>query len=260
VNQRHQMDLEDTLKQISDLQVTENELYKALTTNAERVALGKVNTFTESEIEDISAQINALSTSRVNLYNTLSETYKAQSTNATMAKETLQRQTKTLRMLEKELNKSKVHLSKLKSNKLNQLKMVEINTYFSKMYDGQRRLFRGISISAIVMFISYVLNHIEPLRFLSTPVFIIAAFGGAFFVAVRCVNMMMRTGDQYDEYLWPTAPTTKDQLATAKSDSTSIVQFSSDLQVPYVCASSLCCGEGTVWTDSDGCVVNTSMN
>lgn len=253
-----QMDLDDTLKQISDLQSTENDLYKALTKNAERVALGKQNTFTDSEVQDITDQINSLSASRVNLYNTLSETYKAQSANATIAKDTQQKQMRTLRLLERELNKSKVNLSKLKDHKLNQLKMVEINTYFSKMYDGQRRLFRGISISAIVMFISFVFDHIGPLKIFATPLFILGALGGSAFVAVRVINMMMRRGDNYDEYLWPTAPTTQDQLSGANSDSTSIVQFSSELQVPYVCASSLCCGEGTVWTDASGCVVNTA--
>jgi len=253
------MDLEDTLKQISNLQVTENELYKALTKNAERVALGKMNTFSDSEIDDITKQINALSTSRVNLYNTLSETYKAQSKNATMAKDTLKKQTETLQLLERELNTSKVNLSKLKDHKLNQLKMVEINTYFSKMYDGQRRFFRGISISAIVIFFSYVCDHVASLKFLSMPLFMIALVGGSFFVAVRGMSMMMRTGDKYDEFLWSIAPTTQDDLKTANSNSTSIVQFSSELAVPYVCASSLCCGEGTVWTDASGCVVNTAV-
>ena len=69
------MEVQDTLDKISQLQTTEGQLYKALTQNAENVALGKNNTFTDTEIQDITTQINSLSAARVNLYNTLSETY-----------------------------------------------------------------------------------------------------------------------------------------------------------------------------------------
>ena len=111
------MDLQDTLDKIKQMQNTEGQLYKALTQNAENVALGKPNTFSDTEIQDITDQINSLSASRVNLYNTLSETYKNEASNESNAQESLEQQTKTLELLEQELNKSKKKMAVMHDEK-----------------------------------------------------------------------------------------------------------------------------------------------
>lgn len=101
------MDLQDTISKISQLQKTEEQLYSSLTHNAERVALGKTDTFTEEDIKSITEQINSLSAARVNLYNTLSDLYKSQMNVESSMKESIDQQTETLQLLEVELNKSK---------------------------------------------------------------------------------------------------------------------------------------------------------
>ena len=104
------MDLQDTIRKINELQNTEKQLYATLTKNAEQVALGKTTVFTEGDIKQITDQINSLSSARVNLYNTLSDLYKSQITSESTMKKSIDQQTETLQLLEKELNKSKKKL------------------------------------------------------------------------------------------------------------------------------------------------------
>lgn len=247
--------MEDTLDKISQLQQTEEGLYKALTKNAENVASGRPQTFSDSEVNDITNQINSLSAARVNLYNTISETYKSQAINENNAQDSLAQQTKTLQLLEQELNKSKKNLSKLKDEKYNQLKMIEITTYYSKQYDAHRRLMRIIAIIGICLLVAIGLDH-TPLKIVSKPLIILICLVGGFLVVKRIMNMALRQNDNYDEFVWPAAPTSDQSLTT--SNSTNSIISVTGVDVPYLCSSASCCNEGTIWTDASGCVVDTS--
>ena len=238
------MELQDTLRKIIQLQQTEEGLYKSLTQNAENVALGKNNTFTDTEIQDITNQINALSASRVDLYNTLSETYRSEASNEKNAQDALAQQTKTLRLLEEELNKSKKRLSTMKNEKTNQLKMIEITTYYSKQYDAYRRLMQMFTIIGVCMLIAIGLQY-TPLKFLSGPLASIILVVGGALLAWRAISMVLRTNNNYDEFDWPGAPTTNGKLSKNDFGFTGM---------PYVCAQADCCNEGTIWSDT-GCIV-----
>lgn len=251
------MELQDTLSKIGQLQKTEEQLYKTLTQNAENVALGKQTTFSDSEIEDITTQINSLSAARVNLYNSISETYQSQAINETNAQESLTQQTKTLQLLEQELNKSKNNLSKLKDEKYNQLKMIEINTYYSKQYDAQRRLMRLITIVGVCLLIAIGLEQ-TPLRVISAPLSVLIFLVGGIMILIRIMNMVMRRNDNYDEFIWSTAPTTDTALSSANTTSSPISITGVD--VPFMCAASSCCNTGTVWSDTSGCIIDTQTN
>ena len=238
------MELQDMLDKISQLQTTEQQLYRVLTQNAENVALGKPNTFTDTEIQDITTQINSLSAARVNLYNTMAEMYQSEASNEKNAQDALAQQTKTLRLLEVELNKSKEKLSTLNNEKTNQLKMIEITAYYSKQYDAYRRLMRMITIIGVCMLIAIGL-HSTPLQFLSGPLVRVISVVGGVLLLWRVINMVLRRNDNYDEYNWPGAPTTN-----AKGPSKYALGITG---LPYVCAQEDCCNEGTVWSDT-GCI------
>ena len=244
--------MDDVLNKIRQLQTTEEQLYKALTQNAENVALGRPNTFSDSETENITTQINSLSASRVNLYNSISDTYHSQAINETNAQQSLEQQTKTLQLLEQELNKSKEKLSTLKDEKYNQLKMIEINTYYSKQYDAHRRLMRMITIIGVCLLGAIGLEY-TPLKVVSTPLTILICVIGGVLVFKRGINMAMRRNDNYDEFIWPIAPTSDSTIAASNSPSNGIEVTGVD--VPYLCTDSSCCNDGTVWSDN-GCVVS----
>jgi hypothetical protein len=155
------MDLQDTITKINELQNTEKQLYATLTQNAQQVALGKTNVFTEGDIKQITDQINSLSAARVNLYNTLSDLYKSQITSESTMKKSIDQQTETLQLLEEELNKSKKKMTALKDEKLNHLKMIEITTYYSKQYDAQKRLMQIVAGLGICLFLSLLIILVQ---------------------------------------------------------------------------------------------------
>ena len=69
-------------------------------------------------------------------------------------KKSIDQQTETLQILEKELNRSKSKMTALKDEKLNHLKMIEITTYYSKQYDAQKQLMQLIAAFGVCLFIS----------------------------------------------------------------------------------------------------------
>lgn len=251
------MELQGTLDKISQLQTTEEQLYKALTQNAENVALGKPNTFTDTEIQDITTQINSLSAARVNLYNSLSEAYHTEASLESNAQDALEQQTKTLQLLEKELNKSKQRMASLHDEKKNQLKMIEITTYYSKQYDAHRRLMQMITIIGVCILIAIGLSY-TPLQVVSKPLVILISIIGLVLVFMRGVNMFLRRSDNYDEFIWPAAPTNNAELANV-NNAKSIVDVSG-IDLDFLCAGELCCNVGTVWSDASGCIVDKNYH
>jgi len=244
------MDLKDTIYKITQLQETEKQLYNALTQNAQNVALGK-QSFSEMEIKNITDQINSLSAARVNLYNTVSKIYESQSITEQGAQKSMEQQTKTLQLLEQELNKAKKNLSTLKNEKLNQLKMIEITTYYSKQYDAQQRLMKMIVIVISCLLISLLLKK-TPLAFISTPLTIFICVVGGFFIAGRILNIILRRNDNYDEFIWPMAPTTDKELSGANANKKTGITGTG---IP-MCVGTYCCQEGTVWDGKTGCIVD----
>jgi hypothetical protein len=244
------MDLKDTIYKITQLQETEKQLYNALTQNAQNVALGK-QSFSEMEIKNITDQINSLSAARVNLYNTVSKIYESQSITEQGAQKSMEQQTKTLHLLEQELNKAKKKLSELQHEKFNHLKMIEITTYYSKQYDAQQRLMKMIVIVVSCLLISLLLKK-TPLAFASTPLTIFISVVGGFFIAGRIINIILRRNDNYDEFIWPMAPTTDKELANANKYKKMGI---AGIDAP-VCFGTSCCQEGTIWDGKSGCIVD----
>lgn len=232
------MYLQDTITKINELQETEKQLYATLTKNAEQVALGRADVFTEEEIQQITDQINSLSAARVNLYNTLSDLYKAEITSESTMKASIDQQTETLQLLETELNRSKKKLTALKDEKLNHLKMIEITTYYSKQYDAQKRIMQLIAGFGICLFISMYFE----LNTLTTLIVLV----GIVWIGYRLLNMLMRHNDNYDEFDFYYPPST--------DGSKHPIGFSGK-GIGKVCIGSVCCNKGTIWDEQLGCVI-----
>jgi hypothetical protein len=232
------MDLQDTITKINELQQTEKQLYASLTKNAEQVALGKSNVFTEDDVQQITEQINSLSAARVNLYNTLSDLYKAQITSESTMKASIDQQTETLQLLEQELNRSKQKMTAIKDEKLNHLKMIEITTYYSKQYDAQKQLMQLIAAFGIVLFIS--------MYFQLTMLTNVIVFVGIIWIGYRILNMAMRDNENYDEFNFFIPP--------ESGEGSNPIGITGP-GIGKVCIGSVCCNQGTVWDDKLGCVV-----
>ena len=233
------MDLQDTITKINELQKTEKQLYASLTKNAEQVALGRSNVFTEEDIQQITNQINSLSAARVNLYNTLSDLYKAQITSESTMKASIDQQTETLQLLETELNRSKKKMTAIKDEKLNHLKMIEITTYYSKKYDAQKSIMQLIAGFGICLFISMYFQ----LNALTTIIVLI----GIVWIGYRLLNMAMRDNENYDEF---------DFFNTPATNGVHHPIGLSGKGIGKICIGSVCCNKGTIWDETLGCVID----
>ena len=250
--------IQELMNEISNLQKTEEQLYRVLTRNAQNVALGKESAMTDSEISTITTQINSLTASRVKLYNSLSNYYKQDVTLEKSVQKTINQQAETLKILERELNKSKRNLAKLEDNKYNQLKMIEINSYFSKQYDAHIKLMRLITIIGLCMLATLVLNYFGPLKAASAPLFNIVLVVGMFLIIKVGIDMYLRKNDEYDEYSWYSAPTTQNDVDDANTNPSPMFDISG-VDVPF-CYGSDCCNTGTIWDEkSYSCVIDTTV-
>jgi hypothetical protein len=241
--------LQELMNEISQLQKTEEQLYQVLFRNAQNVSLGKESTLTNTEISTITTQINTLTASRVKLYSALSKYYNNQIVLEHSVKKTIDQQTETLKILEIELNKSKQNLAKLEDEKYNQLKMIEINSYFSKQYDAHIKLMRLITIVGVCMLATLLLNYIGPLKVASRPLFNIVLVIGIFLIIKVTIDMYLRENDNYDEYDWFNTPTTHDQVTQANTEGPASFLNVSGIDIPF-CYGSTCCSTGTVWDEA----------
>jgi hypothetical protein len=239
--------LQELMDEITQIQKTEEQLYNVLTRNAQNVALGKESTLTDSEIEIITNQINSLTNTRVNLYNALSKNYRQGVLLEHSAQKSLKQQEETMKILERELNNSKENLAKLKDDKYNQLKMIEINSYFSKQYDSHVKLMKLITITGMCMLSTILLKYIPPLEFLSIPLFNVVTIVGLGFILKLIIDIYSREGDNYDEYIWSVAPKTTKELTDANAESTSFIDISGG-GIPF-CLGANCCSKGTKWDE-----------
>ena len=235
------MDLQDTIYKIEQLQKTEQQLYDALSRNAERVSLGKKDVYSSEDIQNLTNQINSLSAARVNLYNTLSKLYKDQVNIGEEVQISLDQQTATLQILEKQLNKSKKVLTSLEDQKLNQLKMIEITTYYSKKYDAQKRLMQIVAIFGVCLIICTFIKY--------SPLTYFVAITGGIILLLRIFNMTMRTNYNYDEVEWLYPPT-----LSGKDDKQIGLTGPG---IGTLCAGASCCAEGTIWEKQSGCVTKS---
>jgi hypothetical protein len=248
--------LKELMNEISQLQKTEEQLYVILDKNAENVALGREPTMSDTEINAITTQINSLTSNRVSLYNSLSAYYKNEIVLEKSVQKSLDQQTQTLQLLESELNKAKQNLAKQEDDRYNQLKMIEINSYFSKQYDAHIKLMRLITIVGLCMLGTLLLNYVEPLKVVARPLFNLVLLVGIFLIIKVIIDMYLRRNDNYDEYTWPTAPSTEEDvnLSNTQTNTTDI----SGIDLPF-CYGSNCCSTGTVWdATSYTCVLDTN--
>jgi hypothetical protein len=247
--------LTETMAMIKELQDTERDMYQTLIRSADNNLSGGGPVLTDTEKQDIITQINNLSATRVNLYQFIEQNYKNTAISVSESRNTLVDQTAMLQVLEDELNKSKTNLTALETDRDNQLRMVDINTYQSKSYDAQRRLMRSVAILGILLLLILVLGKIsKKMSSVTNPLMLGVVVIGSVFTIRRVYDMAKRTPTNYDEYQWWWAPTSDTQIADSSGSFIDI----SGIDIPYVCAQQSCCSSGTTWSDSSGCVADTT--
>ena len=125
VNTHTNETITNMLSYLSQLQNTEKELYEILKDD---------NDVTDKR--DIINKINNLSTKRDKLYGDMKQMSKDVNNQNKNTSNSYGNQLKLISLAENELNKEKDRLKILNAEKYNKLRMVQINTYYSKRYES----------------------------------------------------------------------------------------------------------------------------
>lgn len=181
-----------TLNDIQKLQDIENELVHEITTNPNMSLDEKKKTI---------QKINEISQLRVNLYKSLNTGNSFYKDNLVSSSNTLSQQTDAIVIVEKQLSEAKKRLDKVNQDKVNKLRQIEINNYYSSWYDEHIKLLKLVTL---VLFLSIIVIILA--KYSVIPQFLyfilmtlIGVFGTYYFVLIF-VSIFSRDNMNYDEY------------------------------------------------------------
>jgi hypothetical protein len=237
---------QQALNDISQLQITEQQLYDSL----DNVSL------TAEQKQTIIHRINEISQMRLNLYANLKDMYSFYQQNISASRNTSGEQIAAIDVIENELNESKRRMNLLQDQKYNKLRMVEINTYYGKRYNAHTKIMKTIVIFCVPIIILAILANNGILStniysFLTGIIIIVAVV----LLGYQLLDLSNRDNMNWDEYNWhfnqSTAPTATIQPAVV-----------SPWSLPsLVCIGSECCYTGSTYDSSTNvCVPNSISN
>jgi hypothetical protein len=141
------MDISDTdneiLSNIQNLQTMEKELFATLEKNINN------NQLSDTQKNDIINKINQLAQNRIDLYYTLGTVNNFYQKNLSDTNTVLTNQTNSINIVEEELNTAKRRLSKIKEETMNNLRLVEINNYYTEQYKEHAKLMKIVIFTFI---------------------------------------------------------------------------------------------------------------
>ena len=238
---------EQILNNIKSLQTTEMDLYNSLENNS----------LNADQKQQVINKINEISQMRINLYANLKDTYSYYQKDVSSSRNILNDQMVSIDVIENELNDSKRRLNLLESNKIDKLRLVEINTYYGKQYDAHKEIMQIVVIICIPVLILTILasKEIIPSRLnvlLSGIIIII----GAFIIGAKVIDLSNRDNMNYDEYNWYFD---KSEAPTSTSDSSSSSSSDPWATPTVTCVGAECCYDNSTYDSVQNICVPTAV-
>lgn len=233
--------LSSMLNYLNELQATEKDLYELL-----------VDENDSTNKTDIVNQINSLSTKRDKLYLQMKQLSKdANSENMNSSGE-YKNQLRVVKIAERELNREKERLKILNAEKFNKLRMVQINTYYSRKYEA----LGYVTILVIFLFILAIIINILTSRGIipsgvTNTVAPILIGIGIFILFLAYFDILKRSNFNFDEYNYP-------KQESSGGDGGEIgIWPEPNLGT---CIGETCCSEGTEYDETtDTCMVPSEI-
>lgn len=232
---------------IQSLQKTEKELLDNLELNPN---------LSEDIKKQIIDKINALSNMRMDLFDTLNNVNSLYNSNAKKSEDILFQQSEAIDIEEKNLNEFKRRLKTLQDKQLQELRITEINKYFSSKYADHA----NIVMALIYLFIGLIIinflykSEIMPVPIYWALVIILTAFIAYKFWYTLLLSYI-RNNMNYDnlDFTPPSSTTTSTNTTTSSNDPW--------YKPTTACIGSQCCTSGMVFdTSLNLCVVNASSS
>ena len=239
------------LNDIQNLQSMEQEMFSNLEENPN---------LTQAQQQAIIQNINQISSMRLNLYQTLTGVTGYFQSSLTNSQGTLKEQATAIDIVEDELNRAKEKLRILEEEKNNQVRLIEINTYYGEKYQEHAALMKIIIFTLIPIIILAMLHNkgIIPNAIYYVLIIIIAAIG-AYFMWYRIASIWGRDNMNYQEYNWPdyTPPKKSSNTSSTTSDDPWANGITGSLgSFSLGCVDQYCCASGTTFDASiNQCII-----
>jgi|LXNH01.1.fsa_nt_gb hypothetical protein len=179
---------------LTQLQNIEKELYNSLRNNPDMDG---------SEKDMLVNKINALSDKREALNNEIKNLGDKAKLDLTVDFQSFQQQMRIVQAAEEQLNESKNKLRLLNDEKLNKLRLVQINTYYNKRYDALSDMMKQIIIFVVIAIIFAIIMQqgYIPVNIGSIVLTIYLPIGIVYFY-LYYLDIVARSKRNFDEYDW----------------------------------------------------------
>lgn len=242
----------ETVKHIQQLQETEKQAFRELENKTGAVTL------TPEEKSALITKINDLSATRENLYDSLRENHDFYSKNLTSAQHTLVQQTDALEVVERELNRTKRRVELLNEERLNRLRLVEINRYYGAKYKHHTSILKNITLMFAILLVIVMMNNtgkLPPIVFKSLIIIVLAI--GLYVIIKELFDAYTRDNMVYAQYNWSkVSPDLEHPGNLAGSN----IFDTGDLDLG-MCENQECCGKGFTWVPPpfNKCIANSQL-
>ena len=237
-----------TIQNIKDLQELEKTLYAQLENSA-----SSSNPPSLEQQEKAIQRINELSKMRATLFGNLQDSYSMNQYQVAQTRNNLVDELTNVKIIEGELNNSKKQMNALKKEKINNLRMVEINTYFGKRYEAHANIMKIIIFACIPIIIITVLNKKNIISENITNA-LVAIIIVIFIITMwyKITDILFRDNMDFDQIKFPFNPKNVD---LDNSDSSNIVNLPDPLDMGIECVGDSCCSDNMVYdSDNNVCV------
>jgi len=211
--------------------------------------------------QQIINEIENLQKLKKDLYQNFSDSYASQQANVAESRDALVNEVAVGGVVQHELKNANKNLKLLEQQRFNELRMAEINDYYSDKYTTQTSVMKTIVYFSIPILILGILMKKEILS-KNIALAIIGVLGGicVFIVIMQSIDIMRRSNMVFDEYNFPSNP---DELANQAGSGTGAQPKARNMTLG--CTGEACCPDGnnfgTTWdSDNKQCVTPDYLN
>jgi hypothetical protein len=243
-----------TVKHIKQLQETEQQAFRELENKTGAVTL------TSEQKSALISQINDLSATRETLYDTLRENHSFYSKNLTGAQHTLVQQTDALEVVERELNRTKKRVELLNEDRINRLRLVEINRYYGDKYKHHTSILKNVTFMFALLLVIVMVNNTGMLpSMVFKSLLVIVLIIGIYVIIRELFDAYTRDNMVYAQYNW--SKVSPDLEHPGNLTGSNIFDHGDDPNAG-TCKNQECCGSGFTWVSPpfNKCIANSELS
>jgi len=254
--------IEDILKQIKNLQDTE----QSLVTQLDSAASSPDFNVNDPQILTLLSNINNISESRKVLFKSVSGKLSILQEGVSESRLNLVGQLTLLRVSESQLNEVKEKMNNLEIRNDTKMRLVQINTYYGKRYEYQSKLMQQIIIVCIPLLILFILKKKSLLpELISNACIGITIAIGSIFIIRNIWDIYTRNNMNFDEYNWKYEDPSKHDPSIWQYNKDNLFKIDNPLKTLMknlgICVGDSCCADGLYFDkEKQKCIIPSNLS